>query len=203
MGLRIFTTYEEYSATLSRLHRLIGEVEEAIEIVKENHNSARVYMQGGERAERVEKRHIERHAGKQVRPRAHGTANREPARRPAARHDAAVAFSESARARDDVGGRLFLVQAPPLRVPGRAALAAAPHAAARHGVPVFEERAPFRVQRARQARAAGARARALERDLATESAELQEDRVRGPPAAVEGKICGILQNKLLIFKSTF
>ena len=53
MGLRIFTTYEEYSATLSRLHRLIGEVEEAIEIVKENHNSARVYMQGGERAERV------------------------------------------------------------------------------------------------------------------------------------------------------
>tara|TARA_Y100000004_G_scaffold34578_1_gene36973 strand:- start:6251 stop:6547 length:297 start_codon:yes stop_codon:yes gene_type:complete len=53
MGLRIFTTYEEYSATLSRLHRLIGEVEDTIDVVKENHNSARVYMQGGERNERV------------------------------------------------------------------------------------------------------------------------------------------------------
>lgn len=52
MGLRIFTTYEEVSATLSRLHRLIGEAEEAIEIVTENHNSA-LYIQGSERAERV------------------------------------------------------------------------------------------------------------------------------------------------------
>ena len=40
MGLRIFTTYEEYSATLSRLHRLIDEVEETIDVVKENHYSA-------------------------------------------------------------------------------------------------------------------------------------------------------------------
>lgn len=53
MGLRIFTTYEEVSDTLNRLHRLIGDAEEAIEIVSDNYNSARVYIQGTERAERV------------------------------------------------------------------------------------------------------------------------------------------------------
>lgn len=53
MGLRIFTTYEEYSATLNRLHRLIGEVEDTIDVVKENHNSARIYRQGAERNDRV------------------------------------------------------------------------------------------------------------------------------------------------------
>ena len=44
------------------------------------------------------------------------------------------------------------------------AQAAAPHAAARHGVPVFEERAPFRVQRARQARGSGGFASKAEDD---------------------------------------
>lgn len=38
MGAKIFTNNSDYSAMLSRLFRLIGEVEDAIDIVKENHN---------------------------------------------------------------------------------------------------------------------------------------------------------------------
>ena len=43
MGLRIFTTYEGYSETLNRLHRLIGEVEEAMGVVKENQEGTRYF----------------------------------------------------------------------------------------------------------------------------------------------------------------
>ena len=38
MGAKIFTNNTDYSAMLSRLFKLIGEVEEAIDIVRENHN---------------------------------------------------------------------------------------------------------------------------------------------------------------------